>query len=377
MGALGSPALGSDQNPPTVLVITPGGDPVERAIPPETNLQFAVSVPSGSTVVLTITEIQQTTHVTWRDGTGRTHIPRTNLAGKNAQIRFTLPGSSTPQSFVVSDVSKRKAATVRIAADAARPEDTRDTAAEQGEEALAEADSLWAKHDPGNAKEALAAYDEAASIWEQINDIAMLRRALTWKAIYLAFTMGQPEQGRAVILRAVALPDAHDAVEQASAWKSAGFIQTDLADYSEGWQDYSNALRLFADSGDSFNQEVLFENRGKLLQMTGDYEGALQDEDNAIAKGQELQDQVGMLHTEDVIGSIDLLQGRMQAAFAAYSRVLQLEQINPADVMIGFAETDLASLYQQLGAAAQSQDLQGGRKLSGRSILICLGSWRP
>ncbi len=30
----------------------------------------------------------------------------------------------------------------------------------------------------------------------------------------------------------------------------------------------------------------------------------------------------------------------------------------PPIVMIGFAETDLASLYQQLGATAQSQDMQ-------------------
>ncbi|HZZ37564.1 MAG TPA: CHAT domain-containing tetratricopeptide repeat protein [Acidobacteriaceae bacterium] len=357
---MGSPGVAaSDDSPLAKLVITPGSAAVEKEIPPGTSLRFTILVRAGTTVVTTLTEIQQTSTVTWTDGAGRAHTPRTNLAGKNAQIRLTLPGSETPQSFVIVGASKRKAAIVRIVAGVPHPEEANERIAERGEEALAEADSLWAKHDPGNAKEALAAYDQAASTWETINDIAMLRRTLTWKAIYLAFTMGQPEQGRAVILRAVALPDAHDPVEQANAWKSAGFIQTDLADYSEGWQDYSNALRLFAEAGDSFNQEVLLENRGKLLQMTGDYEGALQDEDDAIVKGQELQDQVGMLHTEDVIGSIDLLQGRMQAAFAAYSRVLQLEQINAADVMIGFAETDLASLYQQLGAAAQSQDMQG------------------
>ncbi len=309
-------------------------------------------------MVLTLTEVQQTSNVTWTDGTGTAHVPRTNMAGKSAQIRFTLPGSDAPQSLVVSGVSKRKPAIIRVAAASARPEDAKDKVAERGEEALAQADSLWAKHDPGNAKEALAAYDQAAAAWEEISDISMLRRTLAWKAIYLAFTAGQPEQARAVILRAVALGNAHDPVEQANAWKSAGFIQTDLADYSEGWQDYSNALRLFAEAGDSFNQEVLFENRGKLLQMTGDYEGALQDENGAIAKGQELQDQVGMLHTEDAIGSIDLLQGKMQAAFEAYSEVLQLEKINAADPMIGFAETDLASLYQQLGATVQSRDMQ-------------------
>ncbi len=125
--------------------------------------------------------------------------------------------------------------------------------------------------------------------WEKISDVSMLRRTLDWKAVYLAFTMGQPEQGLSIILRAVHLADAGDPVEQASAWKTAGFIQTDLADYSAGWQDYANALRLFAETGDRFNQEVLFENRGKLLQMTGDYEGALQDENDAIAMARDLQ----------------------------------------------------------------------------------------
>jgi CHAT domain-containing protein/tetratricopeptide (TPR) repeat protein len=247
---------------------------------------------------------------------------------------------------------------VRIVAGAAHPEIAKDKGEEEGEEALAEADSLWAKHDPGNAKEALAAYDRATAAWEQTSDIPMLRRTLAWKGTYLAFTASLPEQGASSVLRAVHLADAGDRVEQANAWKSAGFIQTDLADYSAGWQDYANALRLFAETGDRFNEEVLFENRGKLLQMTGDYAGALQDENDAIAAASELQDQRGALHIEDVIGSIDLLQGRMQAAFEAYSQVLQLQKINAADVMIGFAETDLASLYQQLGATAQSQDMQ-------------------
>lgn len=353
-----SGAAASDQNERPALVIEPGSSPVETEIPPGTSLKLTVSVPAGNTVVLTITEVQQTSHVVWRDGSGRTHLPRTNLAGKNAVIRFTLPGGEVVQSLAVTGANHREAAGIRIAAGAPHPEDAKDKVAEEGEEALATADALWAKHDPGNAKEVLAAYDRAAAAWEQNHDIPMLRRTLEWKAICQAFTLGQPEQGRTVILRAVHLADAGDVVQQASAWKTAGFIETDLADYSAGWQDYANALKLFAETSDRFNQEVLFENRGKLLQMTGDYEGALQDENDAIAVARELHDDVGVLHIEDVIGSIDLLQGRMQAAFEAYSQVLRLEKINDADVMIGFAETDLASLYQQMGATAQSEDMQ-------------------
>ncbi|MGA8531553.1 MAG: CHAT domain-containing protein [Acidobacteriaceae bacterium] len=354
--AVGSHGLSaSDQN---ALVIMPGAAPVEREIPPGTRLRFTAGVAAGTTVVLTVTETQQTLNVTWTDGSGRGHIPRTNLAGKGAQIRFTLPGSSSPQSFVAAAVSRKKTATVRIVASAPHPENAKDKLAGQGEEVLAEADSLWAKHDPSNAKAVIAAYDRAIDLFEQLQDTARLRRALVWKAVCLAFTAGDAQQALPIALRAVRLADAGDPVEQASAWKTAGFIQTDLADYSAGWQDYANALRLFAETGDLFNQEIMLENRGKLLQMTGDLEGSLEDANRAIGIARELQDDVGVLHIEDEIGSIDLLQGKMQAAFEAYSQVLQLQRIDASDVMIGFAETDLASLYQQLGATAQSQDMQ-------------------
>lgn len=357
--SLGLPCpIASAQNAPAPLVISAGNSPLEKEIATGGSLTFTVNVPPGATAILTIAELEQSSHVVWNDGTGRTHTPRTNLAGKGAEIRFTLAGSSTPQSFEVSGASKRKVARVRIALSSPHPEDPKDRIAEDGEEALAEADALWAQHDPKNAKEAMAAYDRAVAAWQQINDISMLRRSLSWKALYLAFTAGQPEQGLPLALRAARLPDVGDDVEQASAWKCAGFIQTDLADYTAGWQDYANALRLFAITGDRFNQGVLFENRGKLLQMAGDDQGALEDANNSIGISRELQDEVGYLHTEYEIGSIDLREGRMQAAFRAFSEVMQLQQINAADVIIGFAESDFADLYQQLGAAGQAKDME-------------------
>ena len=331
---------------------------MEKQIAPGTPLRFSVVVPAGTTVVLTVTETQRYCDVIWTDGAGRVHLSRTNKAGKDAQIRFTLPGGGAAQTFEIPVAAKAKPAAVRIAVSAPHSEKADDKVAEQGEEALAEADSLWAKHDPGNAKQALAAYDRAMGAWEQIHDVSMLRRTLAWKAVYLAFTASQPEQALPFVLRAVALPDAHDPVEQADAWKAAGFIQTDLADYTAGWQDYANALRMFAETGDTFNQDVLFENRGKLLQIAGDYEGALQDANRALGMARELSDQTGILHIEYEIGSIDLRQGWMQEAFAAYSQVLALQGINSADSMIGFAETDLASLYEQMGAIAQARDRQ-------------------
>lgn len=352
------PFVGAQEKPPQPEAIMPAGPPVEMEIAAGATSRFTVTVPVQQTVVLTITEVQQRSSVTWTDAAGHTHTPRTNLAGKGAQIRFTLPGSGQPQSIAVAGSNRKSAATVRIVASAAQPEGARDRIAEQGEEALAKANALWATRVPEKATEALADYDRAAAAWEQLNDSPMLRQTLAWKAIDLAFTLGKPEQALPAVLRAVHLPDAGDTVEQANAWKSAGFIQTDLADYSAGWQDYANALRLYAESGDEFNQEVLLENRGKVLQMTGDYEGALDDAKRAKEMAREVNDAIGVLHIEYEIGSVALRQEWMQTAFDAYTQVLDLQQVDPADAMIGFAETDLANLYQQMGAAAQSRDMQ-------------------
>jgi hypothetical protein len=131
IAAVSAPSLrGSDRIAPPALTISPGGSPVEKEIPPGASLRLTISVPPGAAVILDITEIQQTSNVIWTAATGRAHTPRTNLAGKNAQIRLTLPGDPTPQSFAIAGVSKRKAAVVRIAVSAARPEDARDKIAE-------------------------------------------------------------------------------------------------------------------------------------------------------------------------------------------------------------------------------------------------------
>ena len=146
-------------------------------------------------------------------------------------------------------------------------------------------------------------------------------------------------------------------MEQANSWKTLGFVQTTLADYSAGWEDYAKALRLFRTTGDLFNQEVMLENRGDLSRMTGDYEGALQDATAASKLALQLNDRVGELHIEDEIGAIHLQRGEMQSAFEAFEQVLGLEQLQPGDPMIGFAETDLAQLYRRLDAPAQARDM--------------------
>lgn len=344
------------QSVPHALV--PGGPAVSLEVAPGTEPAFTMTIPASKTVVVTLTEERQTSTVTWTDGLGEAHTPRSNMAGKSATIRFTVIGSGTGlQRFSVAPNNRKRGSTLRVAVSAAHDTEAQDAVAVDAEEALAEGESLWQKHDRQHAGAAMAAFDQAIAGAEELHDIPMLRSSLTWKGVYLTFVDDQADAGLALLLRATALPDAGDLVEEASSWKSLGFVHTELADYTEGWADYGKALELFRRSGDVFNQEVLLENRGDLLQMTGDYEDALEDVSTASRLAQELGDQTGVLHIEEEIGGIYLQRGEMQAAFEAYERAMGLTEMQPHDVMIGFVETDLARLYHRLGAGAQAQDM--------------------
>ena len=330
----------------------------EIQVSPSETVKFAVAVPAGQTVILSLTEEQQTSLVTWTDGEGKKHLPRTNRGGREGTIRFTLIGiGSGQQQFSVTDTNKTQKAVLRAFAGSPRPQLPQDAKAVDAEESLAEGEYLWSQHTPSNSEQALAAFDRAIQGAEQLDDIPLLRAALTWKSVYLSFTLSRPKDAQPMLSRSTGMADAGDIVEQANAWKTLGFVQVTLADYADGWEDYTRALDLFRKTGDRFNQEVLLENRSDLLQLTGSDDDALQDADAAASLARQLNDQQGLLHLEDVIGAIDLRRGEMQAAFEAYQRALGLQQSAPSDSMIGFVETDLARLYHRLGAPEQSNDM--------------------
>lgn len=336
----------------------PGAAAQEFAIPPSFNLSFSVQIPVDQAAVLNVEEEDQTSFVTWTDPEGKVHTQRTNRDGQLGKIRFTLLGSAGgAHQFALTTSVKKRTAHVLVWVGNPHAETDRDRKSVVTEEALAEADFLWSKHDAQNAPAALAAYDHAIEGSRQLEDPTLLCRSLTWKAMYLAFTTGDAQAALPLAAEATAIQGADDTTEQASAWKAMGMVQTTLADYADGWQSYAKALALFENTGDRFNQEVLLENRGKLSRLTGDYAGALQDADAAAGIARTLDDEVGALHIEDEIGVIHLLQGELQPAFDAYQDVLGLNRLNPADPIIGFAETDLGNLYHQLGADTQARDM--------------------
>ncbi len=342
----------------SALNLTPGAAAVELNVPRSAKLDFAIRVPAGYAAVLTLTEEQQTSVITWTDAQGKAHLPRTNKAGRGASVRFTLLGDAAgPQRFSTSSSDPKRGSTLRAVVSAPRRETPQDVLAVSAEASLAKGEYLWGKGDPGDGTEALAAFDSAIHGWEHLGDTSMLRRSLTWKAIELSFVLGKPQEGLPLLFRARSLPDVGDIVEQANVWKTLGFVQTELADYTAGRGDYAKALDLFEKTGDLFNQEVLLENRGSLSEMTGHSEGALEDATAALKLARELNDRVGVLHIADQIGEIHLQRGEMQAAFDAYEQMLALAQLEPSDPMIGFGETDLAVLYHRLGAKARSHDM--------------------
>jgi len=348
------------QNAPTTgeVKLTPGAATTEIALAPAAVVNCVLDVPAGSTVVLNFREEAGTSAITWTDVAGLMHTPRTNRGGRGALVQFTLSGPEHGlQRFAIQGLGNRRTNQIAITVSNPRPAAPSDVAVMDAEESVAEADLLWSKHDAGNAREALGAYDRSVAAWEKLGDTTMLRRSLTWKGVYLAFTLSDMKGALQPLEQAARLPENGDAVEQANTWKTLGFVQTTLANYPEGWAAYARALDLFVKTGDRFNREVMLENRGKLSQMTGDLAGALNDAMAAMQIARELDDKVGVLHIEDNIGSIYLQRGQLQAAFDAYEDVLVgLEKIDSTDSMIGFVETDLAQLYEELGSPAQARN---------------------
>ncbi|MFP5230137.1 MAG: CHAT domain-containing protein [Acidobacteriota bacterium] len=353
-----SPPAPEPQTTP-LTELHPGGDADTLTLAPNSTALCTIDVPSGMTVAVTLREEQGTVSVTWTDPAGNEHVPRTNRGGQDATVRFTLIGGNGGRELLrIAAPAGKRPFRVVASAEAPRPTETADAAVVAAEEALAQGDWLWSKHDRSNAKQALAAYDAAISGAERLGEVSMQRRSLTWKGVYLAFTLSDAVGAMPLLLHATQLPDAGDLVEQANAWKTLGFVETTLADYPGGWSDYARALDLFRKTGDRFNIEVMLDNRGKLSKMTGDYGGALKDAEAASSIAQELGDRTGVLHMEDDIGSIHMLRGELQLAFDAYQEVERgLETIDPVDPMIGFVDTDLAQLYQELGANARARDM--------------------
>jgi CHAT domain-containing protein/tetratricopeptide (TPR) repeat protein len=344
------------QNPLTVLV--PGGAVVTLEAPPQGSIDVAVRVPATDAAVITFRETRNSSSIVWTDANGKAHTARTNLAGQDAVIRFTLIGSDLGlQKFAVSARNRKQGSTLQASVTALRAAGPRDAEAVSAEEALATGEFLWGKHDPGKSAEAEAAFDRAITGFRNLGEIPMLRAGLTWKGIYLTFSADAAQPALKVLSEATSLPGAGDRTEQANAWKTLGFADADLADYAAAWNDYARALELFQLIGDRFNEEVLFENRGTLSRLTGDDEGALNDEEAAERLAGELGDEVGVLHIEEAIGAIRLQRGELQKALEQYQQVLALETISPGDFMIGFAETDMAHVYREMAAIAEARDM--------------------
>lgn len=329
------------------LRLHPGQAVAPFSLSPGNAERLSLRIAPGQEARLRITQGTGAVTVAWTGPGGATRAPRSNRAGVQSVIAFTLVAPGEYQ-FIVTPAAGAKAAGVAVQLSPAQPLGVATATEARAEEALAAAEQ-------GQAA-TLANFDEAIAGFERVHAVAGLRAALSWKASYLAFRANQPRAAAPVIAQAVALAPADDRVEQANAWKTAGYVAATLANYADAWQDYERALALYRQSGDRFNQEVLLDNRGKLARLVGDTGRAEADAEAALALAQDLGDDVGVSHLQEDLGDLALNRGDMRAALATLQQALDLTRTHPADTMIGFIETDLATLYSRLGAEAESTD---------------------
>jgi len=283
-------------------------------------------------------------------------IVYTNPAGLHSKIRLLLSSASDLDLTVVVSNTSKKPAAVNFQASPAAPAEPIAGQEQQAEDALAQAESLRLQAADGNAAEALAEYDRAAELWQEIGDRQELARTLIWNAYFLFFNRNDYAAALPVALRAQELISSLEPVEAANCWKIIGFVNTQLARYDAGASAYRAALPLFEQTGDLFNQEVVLDNLSKVERLEGSPEAALADASKAAALADELGDSRRELGIQEEIGAIEITQGSLQAAYAAYERALPLLETVPESRVHGYVWSDLGVLYTLLGDVDRAQD---------------------
>jgi tetratricopeptide (TPR) repeat protein len=282
--------------------------------------------------------------------------PYTNNAGAHAKISVLVAASSPSGSEVHLTNPSKKPATVRVVAGPSRNATEDDRKQADAEASFAHAEALRAKRDPAQANEALAAYDQAIASWRALGDKAALARALTWKAMFVAFSQGKLADAQPIAQQALGLANYLDAAEAANCWKIAGFMDAGLANYDSAGKEYDTALSLFEQTGDLLNQEAVLDNKARMARQLGNNEKALQYVKRALVIAKEIPDETRQLRVEAEIAAIYLTEGEFEPAYSFYEQALALLATIHDAPTEGFVSSDMGVLYTRLHDFGRARD---------------------
>jgi tetratricopeptide (TPR) repeat protein len=312
-------------------------------------------VPSGTFRVLTAEQAEGTVELRLPDAANGTE-PYTNRAGLHSRIQVHLVSGPQQAQTVRLTNPSQKSARVLISFTPASPEDSTSEQERAAEYAFAHAEFLRAQGSKDQSSEALAAYDRAITIWRELGNQQELARALIWKAFYLFLKQSNYAGALPVTSQATELIPQLPPVEAANCWKITGFVNTQLAHYDAGANAYQQALALFTEAGDLFNEEVVLDNLAKVERLEGQSESALRHATRAAELAAQLGDAHRQLGIEEEIGAIDLSEGDLESAYSAYESALLLLKTAPDPRLEGYIWSDMGVLYTLMGDFTRAEN---------------------
>jgi tetratricopeptide (TPR) repeat protein len=312
-------------------------------------------VPSGTVRVLTAEQAEGTVELRLPDAAKGT-APYANRAGLHSRIQFHLASGPQQAQTVRLTNPSQKPARVLISFTPASPEDSMSEQERAAEYAFAHAEFLRVQGSKDQSSEALAAYDNAVALWRQLGNQQELARALIWKSFYLFIKQSDYAGALRIASQARQLIPQLQPVEAANCWKITGFVNAQLAHYDAAANAYQQALALFTDTGDLFNQEVVLDNLAKVERLEGQSESALRHATRAAELAAQLGDAHRQLGIEEEIGAIDLSEGDLESANSAYESALLLLKSAPDPRLEGYIWSEMGVLYTLMGDFTRAED---------------------
>jgi CHAT domain-containing protein/tetratricopeptide (TPR) repeat protein len=358
VGLLLWPAFVSAQSgPPPQLA---AGQPATVRLEARATTSFAAQLHAGSFDQIQVRQTGGMTEATLISPDGTTSPVFSSDGGVGSAIRIALlPAQSGQYVLRLHSRERHAQAACLVTLLAERPAQAKDVVLVRAETILAAAEQNRRQPPPGDPQppEALTEhYDQVLMLARQAGDQALVRRALTGKARYQIFRIGQYQQGLVTAQQATEIPaSAGDTGQQALAWKTLASAQAFVNHYDEAKSAYMRALDLYRAGGDLYWQGVVWGNMASIYRETGDTAKALQAAQSALELAQQLSDDYGVAFTQATLGEIHQTGGEYQDALTAYNQALETAHRIAYGQVEGEVWTDLGELYTQLNDWDQAQ----------------------
>jgi CHAT domain-containing protein/Tfp pilus assembly protein PilF len=271
---------------------------------------------------------------------------RRTEAGKFARITFTLATQAAAiKEIRVRCISKTTPCDFSLHRSAPVPITPDITSSVAFEETLAAADTLRRKQGADSKTASLASYDQAIALAQELNYPFAQCEALYGKGRALLELRRYTESRDTLKLAAELKLSTDDAPLTATAWKALGYSYAYLANLESAIASYDQAARIFKETGDLLNQEILTENMARAHRVLGENELALEELHSALDLARALDDQHGIPASLEELGNIQLSLGDLQDALDAYREALKSLADSPNQTIQAHVLNGLGNVY--------------------------------